>query len=328
MLALLRPEVFSAAHQMELYVLLWLGGIGRHRIIPHPLDSPQETRWLEAQPQEIQRLWRDVIDRCMEDESLKPASWEIAIGLGDNPAWSLPTPHMPIHLALDFLLQPYRILLENDLNDRAFLLALCGKDQRKVLEDAEARAWLVFEMGGGSPLIAKVEEARRSQAHRRRLSVMVDSDAMRPRRPDELDKDVEGELATRVRQESGQFPDHVHAHVLRRRSIENYLPVSALRKWARGGSERQEQVEAFEALSDTQRHYFSLKKGFEGDSKQRARAGTLYDRVPRWVYDRLAHGFGSRIARLFSEGVDRRDMDADALAEIDGFVREILKRMR
>jgi hypothetical protein len=120
----------------------------------------------------------------------------------------------------------------------------------------------------------------------------------------------------------------VHLHVLRRRAIENYLPIAALDRWARGHDGHERAVAALSRLTDAQRHHFNMKEGFDRDAPHAARTGGLYDAVPPRVRERLRSGFGSDIAKLFMRSVKVEDADSDARSEVNAFLTEVLARMR
>lgn len=328
MLVQLRPEVFAPAHHLELLVLLWLGSVGRHRVVPQPLDQAAHAAWVERLDDDTRGVWEIMVEESLDRERLHPAHWQIELTATGDPAWQRPVPLLPIGAALDVLLQPYRVVLENNVNDRAFLLALGGRDGAGALREAERRAWLVFEMGGGSTVVPRIREIRRAEALRRMASVLVDSDAMRPPGPGERREDVEGDQARLVRRVAGEPLVGVHLHVLRRRAIENYLPVATLRREA-AADERV--LNALARLSDEQRCHFNMKEGFDRDAKDphhAARVGGLYDSLPARDRERLRRGFGTDVARLFAGRVREGEVDDGARAEVEAFVAEILTRMR
>lgn len=92
-------------------------------------------------------------------------------------------------------------------------------------------------------------------------------------------------------------------HMLRRRAIENYLPLEALEWWAERclGHPRQMrvgQVAAFAAMPPRLRHHYNLKKGFDGD-----RPSGIPDIYSAYVDDPdLKTGLDKNIAQLFLEG--------------------------
>lgn len=222
-------------------------------------------------------------------------------------------------------------MLENNVNDRAFLLALAERRQCQALREAEQRAWLVFEMGGGSTVVPRIAELRRSEEARRLASVLVDSDALRPAPQGQPRSNFDGPQARRAREAAGDVALGVHLHVLWRRSIENYLPSEALDRWARGNPGRRARVAAFKRLTDGQRHHFNMKEGFAGDESQRARIGDLFAealrRRPR-LGEELRDGFGRDIADLFHHSVRDADVDAEARREVSAFVGSVLERLR
>lgn len=155
--------------------------------------------------------------------------------------------------------------------------------------------------------------------------MLIDSDAMRPHGPRERPEDVDGDQARNVRRAAGDPGVGVHLHVLRRRAIENYLPIAALQ---RGTSGQDRAIAALNRLSSAQRHHFNMKEGFVKDAPHAARAGNLYEAVPPRARERLAGGFGTDIAKLFARTVKFDDVDGDGRAEVHAFVTEILARMR
>lgn len=325
MRVLLRPEVFDERHHLELLVLLWLGATGRHRVLPDPLDHPTCEQWVAALDADTGRAWRSMVDEALLREQFGPAVEEVALTNGREATWQKAPPTLPIGDALDMLLQPYRVILENNINDRAFVLALCGHEARRAIEQAEQRAWLVFEMGGGSAIVPRVQQVRRSPWLRLVTSALVDSDAMRPAASGEGPDAVEGHQTRSVRKAAdGQ----VHLHVLARRAIENYLPLATLDRWASGNSSKTRVTKALRRLSETQRHHFSMKRGFVGDQPEAHRAAGLYNDVPSKVADALAHGLGEDIARLFGDSVREGDEEPSGRAEVRKFVSEVLARMR
>ncbi len=325
MRVLLRPEVFDEHYHLELLVLLWLGATGRHRVLPDPLDHPTCERWVDALDADTRKAWRTMVDDTLVREQFEPAVEEVALTNGREAAWQKVPPTLPIGDALDVLLQPYRVILENNVNDRAFVLALCGREARRAVAQAEQRAWLVIEMGGGSAIVPRVRQVRCSPWLRLVTSVLVDSDAMRPAASGEDPDAVEGHQTRSVRKAADA---QVHLHVLARRSIENYLPLATLDRWASGNPSRTRVTRALRRLSETQRHHFSMKRGFVGDQPEAHRAVRLYDGVPSKVVDALAHGFGEDIALLFGGSVRDGDEEAAGRSEVQKFVSEVLARMR
>lgn len=170
--------------------------------------------------------------------------------------------------ALALLGRPLRVLLENGRNDRRFLLAFAGGDQRNALERAEQQGWLVFETAGGiTELKVRAEsvkeqlgrlgqdlEASRSEQDREnclellRTMMISDSDARELPAKDHrsteaatiaecLDK-LEGRFARSRFVAADRRADALarlrgrFGTVLQRRAAENYAPPDEVLKWA------------------------------------------------------------------------------------------------
>lgn len=105
----------------------------------------------------------------------------------------------------------------------------------------------------------RLEGASREESLR--LWALFDSDAREPGRPSASSEAILH--ACKQRQ--------VAHHRLRRRAIENYLPVKALEAWAHLGGDRtrrttrRKAVAAFAAMQPEHRHHYNMKAGFEKD---------------------------------------------------------------
>lgn len=169
-------------------------------------------------------------------------------------------------------------------------------------------------------MLSRIGVSRRRPPRALRTSVLFDSDALRPGVPS-------GESEAKSRACEG-----LHHHQLEARSIENYLPLDALSRWAAGRSSREALLSAFLLLSPDQRYHYNMKAGFAGDRPRAAEAGRLYDNVPARVRDALAEGFGKDIATLFARTqlVSPSDFDPSipALQRVRTFAREVIARLR
>ena len=98
--------------------------------------------------------------------------------------------------------------------------------------------------------------------------------------------------------------EKVHHHPLERRSIENYIPVKALRRRVdRLPQERREafeqRVEALGALAKIRpdiRNHYNMKDGLCGDMRETLPAP--FNAIPDELLAPLASGFGDKIAPL------------------------------
>lgn len=269
-----------------------------------------------------------MLDDCAAREAREPARLIVEVEIRDHSQWT--PPKLTLHDALRLLDRQFVVLLEDSITDRAFLLCVASREERRHVEHLERREHLRFDQGGGlGSMKRRIMQERQQDSKAMPLTtwVLFDSDALRPGQPS---RDSE-----RLRSECAEAS--VPYHQLQRRSIESYLPLQALRAWAeRGGpqsADARRAVRAFGKLTPDQRAHFNMKAGFEGDARRNdATPGDLYDGLPDHIRVPLAHGFGEDIAALFRDREVIRDSDlrADHAAwhELRSALRELIERSR
>lgn len=201
------------------------------------------------------------------------------------------------------LQRPYRLLLEDGATDREFLLRMCPPHERAFLRDRLDKEWLEAEHGGGVTRLPQrvgwLHERARATGLEVHASCLFDSDREAAGAPPS--DDVQ-QLAQACR-EAG-----VHSHCLARRTIENYLPRSALEAWvldARGGpkrSVRRRKLDALAARGPEAHHFAKLK-------------------------DELGRELGGFYAD--DTKINERDLDAEGgPSELRPFIQELVRRVR
>ena len=175
------------------------------------------------------------------------------------------------------------VWVEDNVNDRAFLLWIAGEELAGRLRRLEDARWLVFGHGGGSGLAQRVTAHCERPAGRLRSWAMVDSDALAE--GDGTGKKQGGVVRT-LRSLLGE-----RVWCLHRRMMENYLPAEALALAAEEGLLSAEFVREHAALG-RRGWWLHLKKGIHGDQKRLAQEGRedpFADLAPE-VRARLARG--------------------------------------
>jgi hypothetical protein len=325
MMVLLDAELFVGTSTADLMVLLWLGATQRHRIVVRDDQATAYTAWLAGLDEATRADWERVVGDGLRQSELEPSYHEVWVTARGESTWSYPHPILTFGDAIDFLQRPYRLLLENGLTDRAFLLSMCDRATREFLEERISREWVEAEHCGGlGELEKRVKKVRGHVATRMRSSAMFDSDAMRPGAPSPKSEVVRNLC----------YPD-VHHHQLERRAIENYLPRAALERWCqlaqgRTRDKRKAQVEALFALRDDQRAHYNMKEGFEKDLPNVHRAGELFAVISGETRRLLHHGLDVHIANLYRDGhVHFHELErAAVVAHVQQFAREIVERIR
>lgn len=313
-------DVFTQAADtaMDLVELLNMGRHKRHRILLGPPPHDNYTQWTAARSLVERELFKSILEQCLDAESRTPAELGIRI-VTDARATAGADPAFLLHDALHLLRAPFRVVLENHLNDRAFLLAAASEEDRAVLEQAEEYQWLRFDNGGGlegivSMLAAHTPGGLASERSRLRAFILFDSDRLAP----DTEAKKSDPLARQCSACGLDLPRRYHQ--LRRRAIENYLPLEALDRWKqspKGRPDRPAVVDAWRKLSPLQAHHFNMKNGFDRDrprytrelpaEKQCERGGKqyphLYEDVPEPVLLALHSGFAEDIGKDFKTNI-------------------------
>lgn len=231
---------------------------------------------------------------------------------------------LTLRAAAIVLTQALPVLVENGINDGAFFRCLIEiVDDELAQLFAEPRPRIRFEHGGGKA------EARRIVAHRAqlaqssgvplRLLVLVDSDAHWHGH-----REKETEDLRKVCAETG-----ASLHVLKKRTIENYVTDRVLRDYADENADIALSVAFVVALPSKARDHYPIKKGVpvikgkpnlaEGPEKQ------MYDGItfPAGYGPKLPHA----AARFVNSGLTHTEGDLDCRACLDE-VRAIAHWMR
>lgn len=302
----LRDEVFRHSH-LKLAPLFSAVLERRHRIEVDE-TGPLFKAWLGARSADDQEEVQAAIRSSREP--LEPARIVVEVAGSSTSSWSADPPVVTVDDANALAWQPFRVLVENSTSDRAFLLSVASDEQRKLLEHAEKEGLLEFVQAGGiEQVTAQLKNnAARSPGRRFITFVFVDGDALWRGQP--------SSSARTVREECRK--DDIPCHVLKRRSIENYLPPQSLQSWVtelgtRGRGDREPVLEAYRRMTRTQQWYFHLKSGFT-----KRHACRLYAAVSTRDLHLLKPGFGHELSTLFIEG---KVLNADLRRE--GALREL-----
>jgi hypothetical protein len=218
----------------------------------------------------------------------------------EKTVWAGPVPKLSVEDARNYIPIPFKIFVENNDADKAFLMAYLNKDSREKLLDLELRHWIVFVHGGGTGDLQKqiAWESKNTMRADLRCFAYFDNDGLKPASPSAKTLQV---IAECVRSQ-------IRYHQLSRRAIENYLPLSALELWAsiqnnRRAQHTRRQLSPFKKLSDDERNHFNMKAGPNGDND-----AVAYPALSAYELRQLYKGFGKRVATIYSHEKFREKM--------------------
>jgi hypothetical protein len=318
----LEAGVFTKVGLGELGALCLLGLQGQHRIEVEDMESAQVRECLARLDSDFREDWELALDNGPRLGAQAFSGYAIRVADIETSDWKSDDPRLTLEDALRVLREPFQVLLEDDVSDRAFLLSMTDGDQRVYLEERERKGFLVFTHAGGiGKMLALVERRKARESSFGRLWLLFDSDKLQPEKP--------SPVALKIGEVCGDLIPH---HMLARRSIENYLPLSALKSWtsrAPSGKRRERGAtfKAFTNMSDEQQHCFNMKEGLDGDNKRKgATAGDLYKNLSKGDQQKLAGGFGRKIGRLFGNNlVTREDLRRNGWAELNPEVAKLIR---
>jgi hypothetical protein len=126
-----------------------------------------------------------VLDAGFELDGREPSRHELWIAPPMNaPDLVSKPPRLPLDHALQVLMRPFRLVVENRGADRSFLLCMCTPQQRDFLREHEQAGFVEFENGNGLESMDERADALRSEPHAPLLYYFLfDSDALQVQQP-------------------------------------------------------------------------------------------------------------------------------------------------
>jgi hypothetical protein len=250
----------------------------------------------------------DMVVRSSQQSAARERLDRVVIATLDPTDWTASPPRVGPEALIPLLHQPLTILVENEVNDGAFLKAVGFGFDRDAFLTCLDKGRIRFDHAGGSSMSDLIRTRGQDRARAFRMWAMFDSDALVPGEPS-----AEARIKSKAARSVGIQP-----HMLQRRAIENYLPHHELDEatpYNHKDITRRKTVGAFGRLQATQRAHYNLKGGFRADHARlqpgstdaghRPAVDALYADVTAKDRAALAHGFGKDIAELFVVAPDK-----------------------
>ncbi|HRI67225.1 MAG TPA: hypothetical protein PK156_23440 [Polyangium sp.] len=330
------------------------------------IDSPI-SRWLDLWPKSVQKTLRLILSDTTE--SIRRGRALTIVVQAEYSDWE-PPPGKGLRLnvkdALAMVRMPLHVLVENRRNDGRFIarfaIMLKANEDRVLFNRALCDGWFVFQQGGGLPEVQHLlndldppnndpvlcPNGSQRDVRRWRLFVVTDRDARAVKRPKNIAKkdwkekprdasqpSEESEMALLVANEAlHEWDGRPAIHQLRRRAIENYIPLDALAKWSREIEERDKrerriaQCEALRALDTADAHgrrprwYFNMKDGLDGDKPKDVPTATADDDIHPMFHVLIANqrvalqpGFNTRDEKIAELLFNRETTPDDCLRD-------------
>ncbi len=192
--------------------------------------------------------------------------------------------------------EPLVILVENRDSDGAFVARIVTELDKSLhgMWRREGEPIRFDSVGGKGQIPQEVEKRAGAVPYRPRLVAVIDSDRKGPGAPESKD-------ARRLRETCAKHG--LPCWVLAKREAENYLPRPLLRARPNVGAEHARTkhariVDAWERLSNRQRDFFDMKRGFP--EKPTPIEEDLFADLPEGDRQTLAKGFGPNVHECWS----------------------------
>lgn len=296
MLIRISNEIFEDARVSDPIIhLLELSKAGRFYLSAEDEASAEFLAWLARQQQETQVGWRIMADWSDLDQASYRMQSVIVVA-GDTDDWKSDPPRLSLRTASALGARTFDIVVENQRNDRAFLLAFAG-ESKGLLQGLEAANTIRFAGAGGITEMKPIIGDQYSKRVDRKLKVfaLFDSDGERP-----------GHLSKQAEATQAETMKHgISFHCLERRAIENYLPLPAVFDFAGRRPSRPQRLalleiaDAFKSLNAEQKAHFPMKNGLPKIPTE-AQA-ELYADVHSDRRATLVKGFTDNLAEMYGE---------------------------
>ncbi|RYZ74226.1 MAG: hypothetical protein EOP09_00745 [Proteobacteria bacterium] len=299
MKVVLDENLFSDAENDDgiTQILLW-GAARRHAVLLNPLVIPEEDRWpfpdsilgwIERNGSAGRNRLICAIEAGLKISAGTTQSFTLRIQTIPHPDWK--KLKLPLKAAIETLDKPLALIIENQINDLKFVLAVTLPEHRESLEDALANSWIRVDHGGGSDMLNICRAKGAEPDCNLRTYALFDSDCKERGEP----SNTQAKLARIC--DDAKIP----YRVLLRRNIESYLPIPLLKKWAYNSLNNEkestiEKIAVLEGLTSEQRSVYYYKTGLNKDAGS---LPSLLAGLDKNQAEILKEGFGKNIAELF-----------------------------
>ena len=131
--------LFRHAYKDRCRILVWPVYVPSIQDDGHPVAI-----WLRGLTPKMREECSMSLSLGLEAEMRHPSERCIRVALQNASDWKKVEPVLPISQVLNFLEKPFRILVENNRNDRAFLLAVANDADRHFVKSCEMNGWSLF----------------------------------------------------------------------------------------------------------------------------------------------------------------------------------------
>lgn len=322
-------------------IIIELAAAARHDLSECSISALRDANWFKDEPRDLV----DLLDQVEKKQGLRATSSARVIiksavedcGYIGSENETVVSPSK----ALEFLLTPFQIIVENEEFDGSFLLWMARALKRSDFSLAYRSGRLEFRHAGGKGSINRSirllssrvwgrPDRRYSREMSRWAGVIIDSDSKYPgHAPNQA---IISGFGGRV----------AFTHILNKRAIESYLPKIVMLKHLPAST--RPKIEAFFGLTAEQRRHFHMKNGirldgelvtkkeFRTNSRFHVAERTLFSSIEDANWSLVTSGFGASLSEIYVNESSRPDaggcaelIDADDAAELNELFSKIME---
>lgn len=256
---------------------------GRHEaVFPDDIETIQQSDWFGGLGQRTGHFFVELYEKSVSRNFYSTPTANIFIVPNSKDRAGN---EFSLEDGIYYLEQPAIVLLENVLYDRPFINAILRTFKATTILEAKDKGWLKYQGAGGTNMIINTinatlaENPRKNPTKFLRTLVIIDSDK----------KSLE-ELLGNTQQNIADFciEHSISYHILYKREIENYLPDVLMRQLP---TELQNAIQAFCRLSEEQRDFYDLEKGFHNKNKGHKNIPSIFETLTEPQHNLLRKGF-------------------------------------
>ena len=251
----------SQGDLLRVIALWWMAHEGRHRVLLAAADREPWLAWIQKQEPLLKEAIEGALAASEAADAYGPALSPTVV-VGFQQPWVGERLGLSLIDALEVLSQPLRVLVEDAVTDRHFLLAFADPPTRKALLLWEERGWLRFQHSGGKGRIlnwiANANSKSITDNWCLRLYIVMDSDRKKP-------PETNGTLAA-LKKPQSEINNEIETHanragveerllgaILKMGEAENYAPTEYLLRRVTTYRQGKEELRAWKQASSQER---------------------------------------------------------------------------
>ncbi|MBF0611783.1 MAG: hypothetical protein G8345_12645 [Magnetococcales bacterium] len=319
----LAANLFEPNKNLDVFLISLINAAeeGKHRIFIRDESNENFINWKDSQSPNVQDTINIVLMESMLKENMGSAGLSICIHDGSTD-WSLIPPAVSRHEAKKWMDIPVTVCLEDNISDRDFLLAMATHEYRKTLKELWENKLLEFIHCGGISGIPNKCIFDWPEAMKKKIFAIFDHDGLHPDFPSAQSNKAENHCKN----------NNISYHRLKRRSIENYLPLPTLRDYATSHGNGHIYDSFDHIVKDEVYFFYNIPHGFIGD-QNRIRQGEsshgLFDDLSPQDRENLSKGFGDAIKKRFSSPIEEQSLlDDGGWQELQPIILQLIALAR